>query len=90
MSFVIKMLSAYYVCCICSNAPQKTFTMEARSMNPDQTVPKETVPAGSILFGPHREKTCHPGFANNTGADQPAHPQSDQRLCYSLFGKYHI
>ena len=28
------------------------------------------------------------GVANNTGADQPA--QSDQRLCYSHFGKYHI
>ena len=22
-----------------------------------------------------REKTCRPGFANNTGADQPAHPR---------------
>ena len=29
-------------------------------------------------------------FGNNTGADQPAHPQSDQRLCYSIIGKYHI
>ena len=24
--------------------------------------------------GPRREKTCLRGFANNTGADQPAHP----------------
>ena len=30
------------------------------------------------------------GFMNNTGADQPAHAQSGQRLCYSLFGKYHM
>ena len=27
-------------------------------------------------FGPRREKTCVLGFANNTGADQPAHPRS--------------
>ena len=26
--------------------------------------------------GPRREKTCLRGFANNTGADQPAHPRS--------------
>ena len=25
---------------------------------------------------PKREKTCLWGFANNTGADQPAHPRS--------------
>ena len=28
------------------------------------------------LFGPQREKTCLRGFANNTGADKPAHPHS--------------
>ena len=28
------------------------------------------------------------GFVNNTGADQPA--QSEQRLCYLLFGKYQL
>ena len=28
------------------------------------------------LYGPRREKTCLRGFANNTGADQPAHPRS--------------
>ena len=27
-------------------------------------------------YGPRREKTCLRGFANNTGADQPAHPSS--------------
>ena len=26
--------------------------------------------------GPRREKTCLRRFANNTGADQPAHPRS--------------
>ena len=30
----------------------------------------------SVSFGPRREKTCLRGFANNTGADQPAHPRS--------------
>ena len=29
-----------------------------------------------IPYGPRREKTCFRGFANNTGADQPAHPRS--------------
>ena len=29
-----------------------------------------------LLYGPHREKTGLQGFANNTGADQPAHPRS--------------
>ena len=28
------------------------------------------------LYGPRREKTCLQLFANNTGADQPAHPRS--------------
>ena len=27
-------------------------------------------------YGPRREKPCLRGFANNTGADQPAHPRS--------------
>ena len=27
-------------------------------------------------YGPRRVKTCLPGLANNTGADQPAHPRS--------------
>ena len=29
-----------------------------------------------IIIGPRREKTCLRGFANNTGADQPARPRS--------------
>ena len=29
-----------------------------------------------LLIGPCREKTCLRRFANNTGADQPAHPRS--------------
>ena len=28
------------------------------------------------VFEPQREKTCLRGFANNTGADQPAHTRS--------------
>ena len=31
-------------------------------------------------------KNCLQGFANNKGTDQ----QTDQGLCYSLLGKYHI
>ena len=29
-----------------------------------------------VSDGPRREKTCLQGFANNTGADQPAHPHN--------------
>ena len=31
---------------------------------------------GDSLTGPQREKTCLRRFANNKGADQPAHPRS--------------
>ena len=31
---------------------------------------------GRFTYGPRREKTCLRGFANNTGADQPARPRS--------------
>ena len=31
---------------------------------------------GYVVYGPQREKTCHRGFPNNTGADQPVHPSS--------------
>ena len=30
----------------------------------------------ATINGPQQEKTCLQGFANNTGADQPAHPRS--------------
>ena len=35
--FVVKMLSAYWVCCICSNSRLKTFTVESNTMDSDQT-----------------------------------------------------
>ena len=33
-------------------------------------------PLHPILIGPRREKTCLRWFANNKGADKPAHPGS--------------
>ena len=39
ISFPLKMWSAYYICCMYSNALQNTFTMEANTMNPEQTAP---------------------------------------------------
>ena len=33
-------------------------------------------PSMCRIFGPRRVKTCHRRFANNKGADQPAHPRS--------------
>ena len=47
-----------------------------------------TIDISLTLFGPPREKTCLPGFANNKGTDQPA--QTDQHLYYSLFIMYLI
>ena len=38
--FVLKMLSAYYICCIYLNALETTFIMEANTINPDQTAPR--------------------------------------------------
>ena len=47
---------------------------------------------GEPIYVPCREKTCLQGYANNQGEDQPAQNtcQSDQLLCYSLYGKHHI
>ena len=39
--YVLKMLSAFYICCIYSNSLQKTFTMDTNTMSQDQTVPYE-------------------------------------------------
>ena len=36
---------------------------------------KGQIATDTALCGPRREKTCLPGFANNKGADQPAHPR---------------
>ena len=45
----------------------------------------------STAYGPRLEKTCLRGFANNTGADQPAHLRSlISAFVNSLFGKYII
>ena len=41
--FVLKMLSAEYVCCIYSNAFYTILIMEATNMDPDQTAPKGAV-----------------------------------------------
>ena len=45
------------------------------------------------LYGPQAEKICLRGlkFANNKGADQPAHSDSlINTYSYSLIEKYHI
>ena len=34
------------------------------------------------MYGPRCEKTGLPGFSNNKGTEQTAHPQSDQDLYY--------
>ena len=50
-----------------------------KSVSPDWTAVSAdhgSCHCGISLYGPRREKTCLRGFANNTGADQPAHPRS--------------
>ena len=50
---------------------------------------KSHVPAQMI--GPHREETCLLGICEqHRRRPACAYVQSDQRLCYSLFGKYHV
>ena len=44
----------------------------AKGFNPINTQQQRA----SLSFGPRHEKTFLWGFANNTGADQPAHPRS--------------
>ena len=41
--FVLKMLSAFYICCIYLNALRQLLVIEANIMNPDQTAPLEAV-----------------------------------------------
>ena len=41
--FFMKYFSAYYVCCIYSNAYQTISSMEVNNMNPDQTAGKGRV-----------------------------------------------
>ena len=49
----------------------------------------------AVLNGPQLDKTCIQGIANNTGADQPAHPHSlistfVIRLLESIISKHAI
>ena len=43
LALVLKMLSAYHVCCIYSNAHQKVLTMKENTICPYQTAPNGTV-----------------------------------------------
>ena len=45
----------------------------------------EIITCDRSIYGPRREKTCLRGFANNTGADQPAHPHSLISACVIHF-----
>ena len=45
-------------------------------LNGSRQLAKCMLTNGWVLLRPRREKTCLRVFANNTGADQPAHPRS--------------
>ena len=56
------------------------------------------LPQGHKQFGPGHAKICHMPYANNNGADQPAHPCSlistfvvrclDSMICILLYPKF--
>ena len=48
----------------------------------------EVIRLSKTLYRPGHAKTCPMSYANNKGADQRAHPQSDQHLCCSLPRQY--
>ena len=61
---------------------ENDLALPTEAILPVRLLPRDSESATVILFlhvfiiGPRREKTCLWGFANNTGADQPAHPRS--------------
>ena len=63
-NFIQIVLSAYYTCCIYSNALQITFIMEVNNMNPEETAPK-----GSSLLRVH--SVCNVGY-QTTSSDEKA------------------
>ena len=85
--------------CLCSNLTSSGYlgfvivrfpgcTIWLQNINPIYYLFLPLTIGFAIVNGPRPEKTCLQGFANNTGADQPA--QSDQRLCYSFYEKYNM
>ena len=60
------MVWIYTVSCFDSTCPK---SLNKYGKGKEKNILKSDIP----LNGPRREKTCLPGFANNKGADQPAH-----------------
>ena len=54
----------------------KTCFHDNRYYRAGEIFQKDTCNVSNISNGPRREKTRLRGFANNTGADQPARPRS--------------
>ena len=63
------MLFAQYMCC----SPSMEVQIEETVSTIYQLITTKYV---HLLYWPRHEKTCLRGFANNTGADQSAHPCS--------------
>ena len=71
------------------HALQNTSAKEANNMNPDQTAPKGAVWSGSI-WASMRKNLSSGVCEQHRRRPAWASAQSDQRLCCSLFGKYHM
>ena len=67
LSEIAKEKSKYEINCV------KWSTMDALI---DQSCVEMQTHLLLLLYGPRRKKTCLRGFANNKGADEPAHPRS--------------
>ena len=56
---VLKIPSAYYICCKNSNPPKTNFVTEVNIMDPDQAAPKGSARSGSIMFAINATKVHH-------------------------------
>ena len=68
--FVLKMSSAYYLCCMYLNLLWNTLTIEANIMDPDQTAPKGSslIWLRSSLIWIHN--TCHICYQSSHAAER--------------------
>ena len=64
--FILKKSSAYYICCIYSNAFQNTFPLVANIMNPDQTAPEVKLQHSQKMGPSHIAKKVIPPTSGYT------------------------
>ena len=75
-NFILASSLEYKICCMRSSAQSHQGSPESiiAYIVTYKCTTKIVIP--QLLIGPRREKPCLRWFANNKGADQPAHPRS--------------